>query len=139
MAGKSKALSKSEHSRVAEAVAAAEDLTGLQFCVFLGPTEGDARSHAEALFVQAGMHLRPAVLLLVDSGQRRVEVVTASAVRDRVPDTACTDAVAVMTELFAGGDLAAGIVAGVEALAAAAGAGEPGSEDEELPDVLGED
>ncbi|PLS75329.1 MAG: hypothetical protein CYG61_07875, partial [Actinobacteria bacterium] len=126
-----------DHRRVAEAVDAAEAITGLQFCVCLGPAEGDARAHAEALFVQAGLHLRPAVLLLVAPEQRRVEVVTAPAVRGRVPDAACADAVADMTKHFAGGDLAGGIVAGVGRLAAVAGPGVAGAGDGELPDIMG--
>ncbi|HUR17925.1 MAG TPA: TPM domain-containing protein [Acidimicrobiales bacterium] len=137
VAGKGRQLSKSDHRRVGEAVDAAEDLTGLQFCVVLGPADGDARSHAEGLFVQAGLHLRPAVLLLVAPDQRRVEVVTAPTVRARVPDGACAEAVAGMTERFAAGDLAGGIVAGVSRLAAVAGPGVGGAEDQELPDILG--
>ncbi|MEO7837276.1 MAG: DUF5130 family protein [Acidimicrobiales bacterium] len=137
MTGRSRPLSKSDHRRVADAVDAAEETTGLQFCVCLGPSEGDARAHAEALFVQAGLHLRPALLLLVEPSQRRVEVVTAPAVRDRVPDAACAEAVAGMTERFAAGDLVGGIIAGVGRLAAVAGAGVAGPDDDELPDVLG--
>ncbi|HVE46835.1 MAG TPA: TPM domain-containing protein [Acidimicrobiales bacterium] len=130
-------LSKAEHHRVGEAVDTAEETTGLQFCVVLGPAEGDAHAHAEALFVQAGLHLRPAVLVLVAPDQRRVEVVTSPAVRERVPDAACAEAVADMTQRFATGDIAGGIVAGVERLAAVAGPGVSGADEDELPDVLG--
>lgn len=137
MAGEPKPLSKRDHRRVAEAVDAAEEATGLQFCVYLGPAEGDARANAEALFVQAGLHLRPAVLVLVAPGQRRVEVVTAPAVRDRVPDSVCAEAVADMTKRFATGDLAGGIVAGLGRLAAVAGPGAAGPGEGELPDIIG--
>lgn len=137
MVGKGKPLSKRDHRRVAEAVDAAEEATGLQFCVVLGPAEGDAHAHAEALFLQAGLHLRPAVLVLVAPDQRRVEVLTAPAVRERVPDAACADAVADMTKRFSSDDFAGGIVAGVERLAAVAGPGVPGRPDSELPDIMG--
>lgn len=137
--GKGRALSKAEHRRVGEAVDAAEEATGLQFCVVLGPAEGDARSHAEALFVQAGLHLRPAVMVLVAPDERRVEVLTAPAIRERVPDPACADAVADMTKRFATGDFAGGIVAGVQRLAAVAGPGVAGADDHELPDIMGGD
>lgn len=120
-----------------EAVDAAEELTGLQLCVCLGPAEGDARARAEALFVEAGLQLRPAVLLLVAPDQRRVEIVTSPAVRERVPDAACADAVSEMTTHFAAGRMADGIIAGVQHLAAVAGPGEPAAGDEELPDLLG--
>ncbi|HUP69704.1 MAG TPA: TPM domain-containing protein [Acidimicrobiales bacterium] len=130
-------LSKAEHRRVGEAVDTAEETTGLQFCVVLGPADGDAHAHAEALFVQAGLHLRPAVLVLVAPDQRRVEVLTASAIRERVPDSICAEAVAEMTRHLASGDFVGGIVAGVERLAAAAGPGAAGPDDHELPDIMG--
>lgn len=131
------ALSKADHRRVGQAVDTAEEATGLQFCVVLGPADGDAHAHAEALFVQAGLHLRPAVLVLVAPDQRRVEVLTSPAVRERVPDEACAEAVAEMTKHFASDDLAGGIVAGVERLAAVAGPGTAGPDDHELPDIMG--
>lgn len=134
---KAKALTKAEHRRVGEAVDAAEETTGLQFCVVLGPAESDAHAHAEALFVQAGLHLRPAVLVLVALDQRRVEVLTAPTVRERVPDPACAEAVSEMTKHFAEGDLSGGIIAGVEHLAAVAGPGAAGPDDHELPDIMG--
>lgn len=134
---KAAALTKAEHRRVGEAVDIAEETTGLQFCVVLGNAEGDAHAHAEALFVQAGLHLRPAVLVLVALDQRRVEVLTAPTIRERVPDPACAEAVSVMTKHFAKGDLAGGIVAGVEHLAAVAGPGAAGPDEDELPDIMG--
>jgi uncharacterized membrane protein len=121
---------------VEQAVHEAEQTTGLQFCVYLGSTEEDSRAHAEELFVAAGLHARPAVLLLVAPPQRRVEVVTAPAVRSRLDDAACASAVEEMTQLFARGQLAGGIVAGVRHLAATAGPGTPPPDGDELPDVL---
>ena len=134
-----KPLSIRQRRRVERAVDAAEDLTGLQICVFLGSVEGDEnpRDAAERLFVENGMHSRPAVLLLVAPPQRKVEVVTAPAVLDRIPDTAANQAVDAMVNRFKHGDLAGGLVAGVEQLAAAAGPGTAGPDDVELPDVLG--
>ena len=116
----------------------AEETTGLQFCVYLGPAEGDPRARAEQLFVDAGLHARPAVLLLVDPRQRRVEIVTAPAVRDRVDDQACARAVDDMTPRFARRDFAGGIEAGLRHLVAAAGPGAAAPGDQELPDVLGD-
>lgn len=135
--GKAKVLTKDEHRRVGEAVDIAEETTGLQFCVVLGPAEGDAHAHAEALFVQAGLHLRPAVLVLVALDQRRVEVLTAPTLRERVPDPACADAVSEMTKHLAKGDLVGGIVTGVQHLAAVAGPGAAGPDEDELPDIMG--
>lgn len=113
---------------------AAEKQTGLQICVYLGPTSEDARAHAEQLFVDAGLHTRPAVLILVAPEARRVEVVTSREVRERVTDEAAHEAVDRMTTRFADGDLVGGLMAGVEHIAAAAGPGEETGED--LPDLL---
>ena len=81
--------------------------------------------------------LYPAVLLLVAPPQRKVEVVTAPAVRERIPDEAAAEAVTAMVERFRDGDLSGGLIAGIERLATAAGPGTAGPDDEELPDVLG--
>jgi uncharacterized membrane protein YgcG len=126
------------YRRVERAVDAAEELTGLQFCVYLGPSgEQGSRAEAERLFVETGLAARPAVLVLVDPEDRKVEVVTAPEVRDRVSDEAAAEAVAAMTPRFAKHDVPGGIVAGIERLAAAAGPGHAQPGDEELPDVLG--
>ena len=131
-----RALGKRQRRQVERVVDEAEEATGLQLCVYLGPAEGDPRAKAEEMFTKAGLHTRPAVLVLVAPDQRRVEVVTAPAVRDRLTDDACAAAVAEMTPRFASGDLAGGIIAGVRLLADKAGPGteEPGGE--ELPDML---
>jgi uncharacterized membrane protein YgcG len=119
---------------VGRAVHAAEERTGLQICVYLGRAGENAREHAEQLFVEAGLHTRPAVLVLVAPENRRVEVVTAPEARERVPDEAAQQAVDRMTTRFAEGDLVGGIIAGVEHIADAAGPGPPS--DEEVPDIL---
>ncbi|MCA1843974.1 MAG: DUF5130 domain-containing protein, partial [Actinobacteria bacterium] len=135
--GEARPLGRRQRWRVHEAVHEAEWLTGLQICVYLGPThEADPRGHAEAMFEASGLHTRPAVLLLVAPDQRRVEVVTAPATRDRLDDAACAAAVVEMTGHFARGDLTGGLVAGIGRLAAAAGPGRRPPGGEELPDVL---
>lgn len=127
------------YRRVARAVDKAEDETGLQFCVYLGPAgEDGSRAAAERLFVETGLDSRPAVLVLVDPEHRKVEVVTAPDARTRVSDEAAAEAVARMTPKFAKGDLAGGIVAGIKQLATAAGPGEAPPGAQELPDVLGQ-
>ena len=137
-AGDKGAVPRRVYRRVERAVDEAEEQTGLQFVVYLGPSaEGRSRAHAEQLMVDAGLLSRPAVLVLVDPEHRRVEVVTAPEARARVSDEAAADAVATMTPRFAKGDLAGGIVAGVRRLAAAAGPGHAPPGTEELPDVLG--
>lgn len=121
VAGDALRLTRRQHRQVVRSVEHAEQATGVQFCVYLGPTGDDPRAHAEAMFEEAGLHTRPAVLLLVSPGGRRVEVVTSSEIRDRVADVACTEAVAAMTGRFATADVTGGIIAGIRRLEAAAG------------------
>ena len=119
------------------AVRDAEQWTGVQFSVYLGPVEDDAREHAERLFLESGGHARPALLILVAPSARKVEIVTAPDIRDRVPDEVCAAAVDGMTARFADGDIAGGIVDALRELAAAAGPGVAPGDTEELPDVVG--
>ncbi|MCU1448397.1 MAG: hypothetical protein JWP02_567 [Acidimicrobiales bacterium] len=134
MAGEVRPLNVRQQKQVERAIDEAEEHTGLQLCVYLGPVGEDARAHAESMFTQAGLHTRPAVLVLVAPELRQVEVVTAPEVRDRVPDEAAQRAVHRMTARFAEGDLTGGLIAGVAEIAEAAGAGPGGGE--ELPDLL---
>jgi uncharacterized membrane protein YgcG len=137
VAGDLRPLSARQERRVARAVDEAEERTGLQLCVYLGPAGEDARAHAEQLFEAAGLHTRPAVLVLVAPDVRRVEIVTGAEVRDRVTDAGAQRAVDAMTARFAERDLAGGLVAGLEVLAEEAGPGTPPEGVEELPDLLG--
>ena len=57
-----------------------------------------------------------AVLLAVDPGARRVEVVTGSTARRWLDDRACGLAILAMTTSFGTGDLSAGIVNGLRTL-----------------------
>jgi uncharacterized membrane protein YgcG len=139
VAGEQKPLPRRPFRRVEIAVDEAERETGLQFCVYLGPSGASgSRAHAERLFVDAGLDTRPAVLVMVDPENRRVEVVTAPDARSRVDDEAARRAVDAMTVKFAKGNLSGGIVAGIRHLAEAAGAGEAAPGSEELPDVVDE-
>ena len=116
------------------AVHEAETFTGLQVCVYLGPGGEDPRAHAEQLFVDRGLHTRPAVLVLVAPDARQVEVVTAQDARGRLPDADAQAVVELMTQHFGSGDLVGGLLAGVARIAEAAGPGQPSGED--LPDLL---
>jgi uncharacterized membrane protein YgcG len=135
-AGRRKPLTLREKRTITRAVDAAERRTGLQFCVYLGPGLGSAREHAERAFLEAGLHERPAVLVLVAANHRRVDIVTAPAVRDRVTDDACGRAVSEMTPKFADGHFVQGLVTGIELLAEAAGPGTAPSGATDLPDVI---
>jgi len=117
----------------------AEQYTGLQITVYLGDAGEDARAHAERLFVASGSHDRPALLVLVAPAARRVEIVTAPAVRTRVTDEACARAVHRMVECFRDGRIDRGIIVGLDELKTAAGPGIAPPDGEQLPDVIGSD
>ena len=134
-AGKRKPLTVRQRRALERATKAAESKTGLQFCVYLGPGVGHQREHAERAFVEAGLHDRPAVLIAVSANHRRVDIVTAPGVRDRVTDDDCTRAVSAMTPKFAEEKFVDGLIAGIELLADAAGAGRAGG-GPDLPDVI---
>lgn len=131
------ALSVVERRRLGRAVSRAEDVTGLELCVYLGPGVGDAHADAEQAFVGAGLEERPAVLVLVAPDRRRVDVVTAPQVRERVGDEACARAIEAMTPHLAKGKWVDGIARGLDVLVEAAGPGKPPPGAGELPDVLG--
>lgn len=129
-----KPLTARQRRRVARAVRQAESWTGLQFCVYLGPTEADPLAHAHALMNDLGLAARPAVLMLVAPEARRLEIVTSPDAARRVPDRAARLAALAMTASFGVGDIAGGIAEGVRQLAQAAGPGDAGADD--LPDLL---
>ena len=92
---------------------------------------------AGSLFVEAGLLDRPAVLLLVDPPHRHVEVVTGPEARERIPDEEAATAVTAMTAAFAAGNLATGLIAGIQHLADVAGPGEPPPDATDLANVIG--
>ena len=129
-----KPLTERQRRRIARAVRAAESWTGLQFCVYLGPTEEDPLAHANALMDELGLTAEPAVLILVAPEARRLEVVTSPAAARRIPDHAAKLAALAMSASFGVGDIAGGVAEGVRQLAQAAGAG--ARTGAALPDLL---
>lgn len=136
MAGKAKRLTRREYRRVVRSVKNAEQTTGMQFCVYLGPTGDDPRGHAEAMFENAGLHTRPAILLLVSPEARCVELVTSPEVRERVTDQTCAHAITEMTRFFARSDIAGGIVTGTQIIQNAVGSAAAKPSAEPFPDLI---
>jgi uncharacterized membrane protein YgcG len=120
---------------VREAVDRAENVTGLQFAVYLGPSPGDPHELAERLFAEAG---QPAVLIVVATTARQVEIVTSVAGRARVSDEACADAIEAMRPYLRKRAFDRAIVTAVDQLAGAAGPGAPMPGGPELPDLFDE-
>ena len=131
-----KPLNARQRRRIARAVRQAEAATGLQFCVYLGPTEADPRAHAHALLHDLGLAAEPAALLLVAPETRRLEIVTSPAAAQRIGDHAAGLAALAMAASFGVGDLAGGVAEGVRLLAQAAGPGDRPAGAAELPDLL---
>jgi uncharacterized membrane protein YgcG len=75
------------------------------------------------MFVAAGLHERPAAVIVVAPKQRRIEIVTGPELRGRISDEDAANAVAMMSASLARGELALGLVAAVEQLAASASTG----------------
>lgn len=129
-----KPLTERQRRRIAKAVDRAEAWTGLQLCVYLGPTETDPLAQAHALMDELGLAERPAVLILVAPRERRLEIVTSPAARERIDDHDARLAALAMSASFGVGDVTGGIVEAVRLLAQSAGPGGP--EGTELPDLL---
>ena len=118
-------LSTRSQQRIQDAIETARRENGLDVTVLVGDLTLDDfsqfREGAERLQAALGARSATAVLLVVAPGQRRVEIITGSGVRRRVPDRVCALAVLSMTTAFAGGDLAGGIVDALRQIADAAG------------------
>lgn len=129
-------LGKRDRARLERVVRQAESDCGLQICLYLGPADGESRQHAERLFQAADAHTRPAVMLYVALGARRVECIVAPQLADRISDAAAQDAIDQMIPLLAAGDVVAGLQIGLQRIAAAAGPARGDEPGESLPNIL---
>jgi uncharacterized membrane protein YgcG len=89
----------------------------LPVSVYVGTLEGDTRAMAQRLHAALGDAASQTVLVAVDPGARRLEIVTGAGVRRRLDDRAAALAAMTMTSAFQGGDLSGGIANGILALA----------------------
>jgi hypothetical protein len=106
--------------RLDEALRIADQQTGLTFSVFIGELEVPTRNFAEKLQKQIEGADRT-VLIAVSPNQRRLEIVTGNEARKRISDRDAKLAGLSMAAAFAGGDLAGGVLAGIDQLATHAG------------------
>ena len=107
--------------RLDEALRIADQETGLTFSVYIGDFETPVREFAERLQKQIA-DSDHAVLIAVSPNQRKLEIVTGNEVRKRISDRDAKLAGLSMAAAFAGGDLAGGVLAGIDQLATHAGA-----------------
>jgi hypothetical protein len=106
--------------RLDEALRVADELTGLTFSVYIGDLEEPVREHAEQLHRQLDGASR-AVLVAISPNQRMLEIVTGHQARKRISDRDAKLAALSMAASFAGGDLAGGVLSGLDQLASHAG------------------
>lgn len=106
--------------RLDEALRISDQQTGLTFSVYIGELETPTREHAERLHRQIQPSDR-AVLIAISPNQRRLEIVTGNEARKRISDRDAKLAGLSMAAAFAGGDLAGGVLAGIDQLASHAG------------------
>jgi hypothetical protein len=106
--------------RIDEALRTADRSTGLVFSVYVGDLDEPVRGHAEKLL---GQMAEPAksVLIAISPNQRLLEIVTGAEARKRIPDRNAKLAALSMVAAFGGGDLAGGVIAGLDQLASHAG------------------
>lgn len=108
-------LSERELTAVERAAARAGTGTGLTFTVCFASAVGDARAYARTL--HAGLaDSAQAVLIFVDPAARGMEIVTGREARRRIDARAATLASLAMTTKLSVGDLAGGVVDGLQML-----------------------
>lgn len=98
------------------AIQRAERTSGLHFSVYVGAAEGPPRAYAKRRHAELGAQAPDAVLIFVDPAARNLEIVTGGRARRWVDDRACALASMSMTSAFAAGNLAGGIVQGLQVL-----------------------
>jgi len=106
--------------RLDEALRMADQQTGLIFSVYVGALEEPTRKTTEDLHRELAGADR-AVLVAVSPNQRVLEIVTGNEARKRISDRDAKLAALSMAASFAGGDLAGGVLAGLDQLASHAG------------------
>ena len=106
--------------RLDEALRIADKQSGLTFSVYVGELAEPVRESAEKLHKQIDGH-ETAILMAVSPNQRVLEIVTGTDARKRVSDRDAKLAALSMAASFAGGDLAGGVLSGIDQLATHAG------------------
>ena len=106
--------------RLDEGLRVADQQTGLTFSVYIGDLAEPVRESAEQLHKRIS-HPETAVLVAVSPNQRVLEIITGPEARRRIPDRDAKLAALSMVAAFGGGDLAGGIISGLDQLATRAG------------------
>jgi uncharacterized membrane protein YgcG len=105
-----------QNHEIERAIEAAERVSGMDFSVYVGPSEGTPRTFAENLHVRLPDPDR-SVLILVDPTMRQLEIVTGSIVRRTLDNRQAALAAISMQAAFSTGNLFRGLVDGIQQLA----------------------
>ena len=108
-------LTERERAAIQRAAERAGASTGLTFSVCFADAPGDVRAHARSLHAGLDDSSR-AVLVFVDPGARALEIVTGNEARRQIDARGATLASLAMTSKFSIGDLAGGVVDGLQML-----------------------
>lgn len=106
--------------RLDRAMRVADSSTGLTFSVYVGELAGDSRAAAERLHRQLPAPRR-SVLIAVSPAGRLLEIITGADARRRISDRDAKLAALSMVAAFGGGDLAGGLILGLDQLVTHAG------------------
>ena len=110
-------FSSAQRLQIDKAIRDAETECRYEFSVYVGPADEDTRAFAERLHASL---VAPAisVLIMIDPVARAIEVVTGAQARRDLDDSEVRLALADIQTQLAHGDLAGGIVRGINRLAA---------------------
>jgi uncharacterized membrane protein YgcG len=112
-------ISASDQAELQRAVANAEALSGLEFVLVIGRSDGEPRDYAVRLHGQVP-DPRGSVLVLCDPDGRALEIVTGRRAMRVLDNLECRLAAASMQTSFAAGDIVGGLVNGLQQLGEAA-------------------
>jgi len=114
-------FSPAQLARLDEALTLVSRHTRLRFSIYLGDLGADPRARTGELFDQLGEEGDDSVLIAVDPGHRKVEIMTGPEARVRLADRGCKLAVMSMVASFKEGDLHGGLLSGLQMLSEQAG------------------
>lgn len=112
-------LTPAQVDDLARAINRAEKASGLKFSSYVGEVEGDPRAEATRLHELLEDPART-VFVLCDPRQRALEIITGGEAHRWLDDGECMLAAATMRTHFEAGDIAGGLIHGIQQLGDAA-------------------
>lgn len=109
-------LTTAQQVALDETIRRAEQVSRVEFSVFVGQAEGEPRAFATQLHNSLVVPAR-SIMIMVDPGQRALEIVTGGLVRRTLEDREVELVVVAMQSSFAAGDLVGGLRRGIQQLA----------------------